>query len=143
MPIEAHQTQPDRSSAQSQPSHDTLQPIEIIISFILRGGVLLSGGIILLGTLLYFLRVGGVTATPASLKAMVFPHTPGDVFAGLAHGDPESVIMLGLMVLIATPVSRIAVSIVAFALEKDWRYVAITTVVLLILIISFLLGKAG
>jgi uncharacterized membrane protein len=143
MTTDTHQPQPDHFPAQPQPAQDALQPIEIIISFILRGGVLLSGGIILLGIILYFLHAAGVMATPASLKAMVFPHTPGDVFAGLAHGDPEAVIMLGLMVLIATPVSRIAISVVAFALEKDWRYVAITSAVLLILIISFLLGKAG
>jgi len=35
------------------------------------------------------------------------------------------------------------ISIVAFALERDWRYAVITAVVLLILIVSFALGKAG
>src|SRR5215813_3072650 len=113
MATEAQHTPSDPSHAQPASAREELRPIELIISYILRGGVLLSGGIILLGIVLYFFRFGGTIATPATLKAMVFPHTPGDVFAGLAHGDPEAVIMLGLMVLIATPVSRIAVSIIA------------------------------
>jgi uncharacterized membrane protein len=65
------------------------------------------------------------------------------VLSGGAHGDPLAVIALGLLVLIATPVLRVAVSIVTFALERDWVYVAITTLVLCILIASFLLGAGG
>ncbi|MGZ3673334.1 MAG: DUF1634 domain-containing protein [Ktedonobacterales bacterium] len=45
--------------------------------------------------------------------------------------------------LLATPVLRVIVSIVAFLLEGDWLYAAITTVVLLILVVSFFLGRGG
>jgi uncharacterized membrane protein len=45
--------------------------------------------------------------------------------------------------MIITPVTRVAVSIVAFAMERDWRYVGITALVLLVLLVSFALGKAG
>ena len=44
-----------------------------------------------------------------------FPHTLGGVGTGLVHGDPPAVIALGLLILLATPVVRVAVSIVAFA----------------------------
>jgi uncharacterized membrane protein len=37
-------------------------------------------------------------------------------------------------------VLRVAVSILAFAVERDRRYVAITSIVLLLLILSFVLG---
>jgi len=49
-----------------------------------------------------------------------------------AHG----IIQLGLLLLIATPVARVAFSVVAFAAERDWLYVAITLIVLAILIYS-------
>jgi uncharacterized membrane protein len=57
--------------------------------------------------------------------------------------QPQAVITLGLLLLIATPVLRVAVSVVAFALEHDRRYVIITLIVMTILIISFTLGRGG
>jgi uncharacterized membrane protein len=65
------------------------------------------------------------------------------VWQGLQMGNPLAVIMAGLLVLLATPVLRVAVSVVAFALEGDLRYVTITFLVLLVLLASFVLGKAG
>ncbi len=62
-----------------------------IISVVLRGGVLLSAGLLILGALLYFVRVlwGGAPANPLS-----FPHSLGDVFSGLGAwrsiGDPHA-----------------------------------------------------
>jgi uncharacterized membrane protein len=43
---------------------------------------------------------------------------------------------LGLLLLIATPVARVAFSVIGFALEKDWMYVVITLIVLALLIYS-------
>ena len=111
-----------------------------IISFVLRGGVLLSAGLLILGALLYFARVvgGGAPASP-----LTFPHSLGDVISGLGSGDPLAILALGLIVLLLTPVARVAISIFAFARERDWLYVGITTLVLLILLVSFLLGRGG
>ena len=50
---------------------------------------------------------------------------------------------VGLLVLIATPVLRVAVSILAFWQEGDRKFVLITSVVLALLLASFLLGKVG
>jgi uncharacterized membrane protein YfcA len=58
------------------------------------------------------------------------------VWLGLLVLRPQAVITLGLLLLIATPVVRVAVSIVAFAAEHDRRFVVVTTVVLLILLFS-------
>jgi uncharacterized membrane protein len=41
-----------------------------------------------------------------------------------------------LLLLILTPVARVAFSVAAFALERDWTYVAITLIVLAVLIYS-------
>ena len=52
-------------------------------------------------------------------------------------------IVLGLVLLIATPVVRVIVSTVAFYRERDRVYVAITLLVLALLLVSFVLGRSG
>ena len=73
--------------------------------------------------------------------AMSYPRTVGALLSGLLAFDPASVLVLGLLALIATPFTRVAVSIAAFAHERDWRYVAITAIVLAILVAGIVLGK--
>ncbi len=114
---------------------------ELIISGVLRGGVVLSAAVILLGVVLYYLR--NPRANPAIAQPEAFPHSLAAVLAGLAHADGLAIIVLGLLILLATPVIRVAVSIVAFALEGDRLYVAITALVLLILVVSFIAGRGG
>jgi uncharacterized membrane protein len=118
---------------------ELLRRAELIISNVLRGGVLLSAGLIAVGVILYYAQYfanGGHAASE-------IPRTLGAVVGGLGRLDPVSVIATGLLVLLATPVVRVAVSIVAFALERDRAYVIITSLVLLILLISFFSGRGG
>jgi len=117
-----------------------LRQAELIISFVLRGGVLLSAVIIALGVVLFYARY---LAAGGRISQVTYPHTVAAVFAGLGHGDPLAVIALGLLVLLLTPVLRVLVSVVTFALERDWRYTGITLLVFIILIVSFLLGRGG
>jgi uncharacterized membrane protein len=65
----------------------------------------------------------------------------GDVLGRVAALRPSGFLALGLLVLIATPILRVLGSIIAFLYERDWRYAGITTVVLLVLCVSLLLGK--
>jgi len=51
------------------------------------------------------------------------------------------VIQLGILVLIAVPIFRVAVSIVAFLLKRDWLYTVVTCVVLMVLLFALLGGK--
>ncbi len=118
-----------------------LRRMELVVSAVLRIGVLLSGGVILLGLVLFFAQHHG--AALDDITKVPFSYQPGTIIGQVFHGSGTAIILLGLMLLILTPVSRIAVSIVTFAVEHDWRYVVITTIVLLILLTSFALGKAG
>jgi uncharacterized membrane protein YfcA len=132
----------DAASAQPQgaPPQATSAHVELtyrIISYVLRGGVLLSATILLIGVLDVF-RLA--LTSPHIISQALFPHSLGAVLGDLGHGDPLAVIVLGLLVLLATPVVRVAVSIVAFAVERDSVYTGITTLVLLILCASFALG---
>lgn len=121
------------------PQDARVRQAELIIAYVLRGGVLLSAGVIVLGVLLY--ATGG--GAGGAIGSRPTPSTFGAVLAGVARGDGRAVIELGLLILLATPVLRVAVSTVTFALERDWRYVAITAAVLTVLILSFVLGKGG
>ena len=103
-----------------------------IIGCVLQGGVILCAAIIVFGLFLEFLQPNKF----APQKLQFFPQSFGQVWAGLLVLRPQAVIALGLLLLIATPVVRVAVSIVAFAVERDRRFVVITTVVLLILLFS-------
>jgi uncharacterized membrane protein len=121
---------------------------EIIISNLLRTGVLLSLITIFLGVVLMFAHHHDYLRSSTELKRLTepgaaFPRTLGEVARGLIAFRGQAVISLGLLMLIATPIFRVAVSIVAFALERDRTYVLITTAVLLVLVLSFFLGKAG
>lgn len=126
-----------------QPSRSPIPPqdpiMTTIIAWALQGGVIVSSLILVIGWLLLF-------SSPHQLSThdlQTFPHTVAQVWAGLLTLQPQAVIALGLLLLIATPVIRVAVSLLAFAFEHDWLYVVITFLVLSILIISFLLGKGG
>lgn len=112
------------------------QQTAMIISHVLRGGVLLSDGLIAFGAWRLFTR-------PQQDAAFSPPHTLAAIWQGLWQGEPEAAIMAGIVILLLTPMLRVAISAIAFALESDWRYVAITLLVLGVLVASFLLGKGG
>jgi uncharacterized membrane protein len=113
---------------------------EIIISSVLRGGVILSAAVITIGVAAYYLAGASTVRYPHGLR---FPDSIPTLWFGLTHGDPMAIIALGLILLLATPVLRVAVSVLAFAAARDRLYVAITLLVLLVLISSFLLGLGG
>lgn len=109
----------------------------IIISNVLRAGVVLSAALIGLGVWQL------LTLAPQDTASVSSPHTAQAIWQGLWRGQPEAIIMAGIVILLLTPVVRVAISVLAFALERDWRYVIITLLVLGILAASFLLGKGG
>jgi len=123
-----------------------VRQVELLISRLLRIGVLVSLCIIILGMILSFSHHLGYRESADELKHLTsddaeFPHTLPQVWQGLRHVQGRAVVTLGLLVLIATPVMRVAVSIFAFLYERDRRFVVITSLVLAMLLLSFLLGK--
>ncbi len=116
------------------------------ISAVLRIGVTASLVMIAAGTVLSFAQGGAYGAGPPGVARLIgpggsFPRTLSWFAAGLMRGDGQAVIVAGLLVLVATPVLRVAVSLLAFAREKDRVFCAITGTVLLLLLLSFVLGK--
>ena len=130
------------------PPVELVHKVELIISNILRGGMILSLFLITCGATLSFIHHTDYLSTPSDTKRLIsskteFPHTIGDTIAGVRDDRGQAVIVVGLLVLIATPVIRVGVSIVAFVIEKDAIFVTLTTLVFGLLLLSFFLGKAG
>lgn len=116
---------------------EELDKVELLISKFLRFGVLISAFFILVG-LTMFLFTGY-----SGYDGETFPTAMPDVLNGFILLKPYGIISFGLILLILTPVFRVAVSIVVFIKAKDYLYAKITAVVLFILILSFALGKVG
>lgn len=62
---------------------------------------------------------------------------------GLAHFDQTSLMMVGTVLLILTPVARVVVSIYAFWVDRDRKYVGVTSVVFLVIVLTVILARMG
>jgi uncharacterized membrane protein len=109
----------------------------------LRAGVLLSAFVVSCGGIIYLVRHGHSLAEyhafrgePTDLKTL------RGIWGDALRLSGRGIIQLGLLLLIATPVARVAFSVWAFAAEHDWMYVGFTLIVLAILV-SSLAGFGG
>jgi uncharacterized membrane protein len=120
----------------------TDQRIETWVGVMLRTGVMLAAALVLTGGILYLGHSHGPRPDYARFQAEPAQFT---TLSGVLHGvailNPECIIMLGLLVLIATPVARVVMCIVGFLFEGDRLYVAISTIVLAILLYSLFLHR--
>ncbi|MGM5631522.1 DUF1634 domain-containing protein [Apibacter raozihei] len=118
--------------------------VELLIGKLLRYGVIISSCITILGGLIYIYQhphekpnFEVFTGTSEYLREI--PTIIPRVF----EWDGLAIIQLGVAVLIATPIVRIAFSIFAFAVEKDRMYVIITCIVLAIILSNLFFGIEG
>ena len=120
------------------------ETMNAVIGRVLRYGVLLSAVVTVLGTAGLAMSKGSLdTSAFLNYNAGTIPHDGIDVslsglLAGLASFSPFSWIELGVIFLIATPVSRVIISVFLFVAEDDRLYVVITAVVLTLLLFSML-----
>jgi uncharacterized membrane protein len=110
---------------------------EAIIGYLLRIGVMASAAVVLFGGVLHLIRHG--TSRP---HYGTFQGAGEDLrsVSGILHSAASlhgrGIIQLGLLILIAAPVARVAFSVIAFALERDRLYVLVTLIVLAVLSFS-------
>ena len=119
----------------------TDRKVEVAISVLLRSGVLLAAAVVFCGGILYLVHKGGALTEyhvfhgePTELRH------PGLVIRSAFSGRADAIIQLGLLLLILTPVARVAFSAAAFAVERDLMYVLMTLIVLAVLLYSLLSG---
>jgi len=119
---------------------------ELLISHLLRLGVFVSLSLIVVGTVLSFTHHPDYLSSSAELQRLTqpgaaLPHTLPEVVVGVREWRGQAIVTVGLLLLIATPVIRVAVSILAFIYQGDRIFILITTVVFCLLLLSFVLGK--
>jgi uncharacterized membrane protein len=111
--------------------------VQRAVGTLLRVGVLLAALVVLAGAVLYLMRHGGdvpdyrvFRGEPLDLRG--YGAIVRDAFSGSGRG----MVQLGLLILVATPVARVAFTAVAFAVERDRTYVLIALLVLALLLKS-------
>lgn len=109
----------------------TTERMDQIIGNLLRAGVTIAAAVVLSGGLWYLAAHGEQKPDYRDFH----PRVQGlGALVTLPHA--EALILLGLLILIATPVARVVFSLVAFILEGDRLYIAFTIAVLVILLYS-------
>jgi uncharacterized membrane protein len=117
---------------------DRDERLEIAMGNMLRIGVTIAALVVLAGGVLYLAQSRGPMPDYRHFYGApkAYEHI-GSIAAAAAHLDPRSLIALGILLLIATPVCRVLFGVVGFALLKDRFYAAVSTIVLAILLYSF------
>ena len=111
--------------------------VQRVIGNLLRWGVVLAAGIVLAGGAMYLVACGGAIPDYG-----VFRGEPPELrgVAGIAREavslNPLGLIQFGLLLLIATPLARIAFSVAVFALQRDLVYVVVTLIVLAVVLLG-------
>lgn len=130
-------------------AEERVHKVELLISNLLRTGVILSLILFFCGTIISFAQHPEFFSDRSFFahSDLPAPRTPipqslSQVAAGLAAFRGEAIVSLGILLLIATPVIRVGVSILAFIYQRDWLYTFITATVFSLLLLSFVLGRA-
>jgi uncharacterized membrane protein len=115
----------------------TDERLEGLLGTVLRWGVVSAALVVAVGAAVFLVRHGSehpqfqvFRGEPSDLKTV--PGILRNAFTGRGRG----LIQLGLLLLIATPVARVGLSIGVFAAQRDRRYVLITLVVFVVLLYS-------
>jgi uncharacterized membrane protein len=140
--------EPGKPTPVTNSHHDPrIRRLELLISALLRIGVITSVSLIVVGTIATFRQHPAYLSSAAALQELVgpkaaFPHSIDGLLAGLHQLRGEAIVAMGLLVLMATPVMRVAVSMLMFIWQRDQIYALITGAVLCLLVLSLLLGSA-
>jgi uncharacterized membrane protein len=115
---------------------------EVMLGNLLRAGVVISATVTVIGGGVYLIRHGSEIANYRDFGEGVSPElrSPLKVCFGAMRGSGRAIVQFGLLLLIATPVARVAFSALAFARQRDWTYVVITLFVFCVLLFSLFHG---
>lgn len=113
--------------------------LEMLVGRLLQIGVLASAVLVLAGGVLVLSQHGTATADFRTFSgAPERFRSVGGILRAVLAGDRLGLLQLGLILLIATPVARVAFTLVAFTVQRDRIYVVLTAIVLVALLYGLL-----
>ncbi|MGC4115818.1 MAG: DUF1634 domain-containing protein [Myxococcales bacterium] len=129
----------------AKPSAQATGALETVIAVLLRSGVFFATTFIVLGMALSFARHPDYRTSERALATLLDPATsraPGALLATLPQLRGQPFVLLGLILLVATPILRVAVTSATLAKLGERRLALIGLGVLLLLLASFALGTS-
>ncbi len=113
-----------------------------LIGNTLRIGVFAACIIALIGGIYYLLTTSGQLVP--DYKTFHEGGANYTTFEGIIRGafsmSATEWMQLGVVVLMLTPIMRVVLSLVDFSIQRDWLYVGITAIVLIVIIVNSLVG---
>lgn len=107
---------------------------------VLLGGMFVSTALFAIGIVRLLMHPQFVPLTPEWVKQH---YTCSTVVHGLATFDPVVLMEVATALLILTPVTRVLVSIYAFLKDRDYKFVVVTSVVFIVIVLAVVLGLLG
>lgn len=125
---------------------------ELIISYVLRIGVIICAFVIALGVFLTWINGSALQQfsentlptllSGQTISAIEIPQSATEFGTALVALHPNAVIAIGLLLLIALPIVRVALTVFLFLFERDYVYFGITLFVLAVLLSGIIFGRA-
>lgn len=108
--------------------------MEVRLSKLLTLGTSISAAVVLLGITMYLWNHSGdrLDFTKFRLHAGEL-NAPGTILSKAFALDAGAIMQLGVLLLVLTPVARVAFTLVMFLIRRDWLYVAVAAIVLVVL----------
>ena len=138
-PSPSRESRDVESATTSQTDAD--RKVDLFIGRLLQIGVFAAAAVVAFGAFLFLVRHGAVLADfntfrpgPSTLRSVV------GIVRGALHFDSAAIVQLGLVMLILTPIARVALTLVAFVMQRDRLYVLITAAVLALLLYGLIAG---
>lgn len=119
------------------------QRVEQIIGRVLQLGVLSAAGVVAIGGILLLAQYGHLPASFQQFRGVDAALTSvGGIVRAVGKGDSRAIVQLGLVLLIATPVARVVLTLGTFIVQRDRLYIVTTSIVLTLLLYGLVWGRA-
>lgn len=136
-------TAPENQASRTAVRDGRDEQVELVIGRLLQWGVLAAAIVVVVGGILLLAQYGHLPATfqqfnveGAALRSV------GGIIRAAMSGDSRAIVQLGLVLLIATPTARVALTLGAFIIQRDRLYILTTSIVLALLLYGLIWGRA-
>ena len=119
------------------------EQVELVIGRLLQWGVLAAAIVVVIGGILLLAQYGHLPATFRQFNSEDSAlRSVGGIVRAALTGDSRAIVQLGLVLLIATPAARVALTLGAFIIQRDRLYIVTTSIVLALLLYGLFWGRA-